>query len=329
MLNITTLSPDRPEKWIHNWFGRQRLKASNARTKATAPAERLSLRVKQEVTDAAISSPAEGSVSDYTTLSTSSSAPTKTNARKRKAGAKAAECAESPARVLRSGKRMAGASAPAPLTRRVKAGGIDAVRLNDDAPPPLVLAPGTGFAGFSRKPGPMLPSVAPPKRSSKLPATTAAAPAKVRAGPPAIQSKNMHARVPPGAGVLRAGPVFHSQFQNNGPADFSPTPSMPRSSIYALERSHGGAVRGKLVPVPYTLQASSLLAPAFDWDTHAPAQPVSVYAANDPVSALTSQNMRVHAINCDSYRYMHTVIGTCMRGHLPPPSPLTSLRPCR
>ncbi|KJA24097.1 hypothetical protein HYPSUDRAFT_76669 [Hypholoma sublateritium FD-334 SS-4] len=281
-----------PEKWIHNWFGRQRLKANNTRAKAATPAERLSLLVKQEATDAAISSPAAGSVSDYTTLSTSSSATTKTNARKRKASAKAAERAESPVRVLRSGKRMAGASAPALPARRVKAEKIDAVRSEDDAALPQALARGIGFAGSSSKPGPMLPSVAPPTRSSKPPAAATAAPAKMRAGQPAGQPKNMHARIPPGAGLLRAGPVFHSQFQNNGPADFSSTSNMPRSSMYAPERSHGGAVRGRLVPVPYTLQAPGLhasvmpsLAPAFDWETHAPAHPVGVYVTDNPVHA--------------------------------------------
>ena len=184
----------------------------------------------------------------------------------------AAERVEPPARVLRSGKRMNGTSAPASQTRRVKTEKIDAVRLDDD--PPRALAPGNSLSGTSRKPGPMLPSVAPPTRSAKPPAARPEAQSKGH-----TQPKNMHARIPPVAGVLRTGPVFHSQFQNNGPLDFIPSTNM---------------VRGRLVPVAYTPQAVGAqmhahvlpsLAPAFDWGTHAPAQSAPAHVADGPVSA--------------------------------------------
>lgn len=262
------------------------MKANNARAKAT-PDDRASLQFKQEATDAAISSPPADSVSDYTALSTSSSVPAKTNTRKRKASVKVAERAESPARVLRSGKRMKGTSAPASQTRRVKTEKNDAVRLDDDLPRALV--PENSLAATSRKPGPMLPSVAPPTRSAKPPAARPEAAAKGR-----TQPKNMHARIPPVAGGLRAGPVFHSQFQNNGPADFTPSANI---------------VRGRLGPVPYTPQAAGAqmhahllpsLAPAFDWGTHAAAQSAPAHVADDPVSASTRKFNVRHATLCNS-----------------------------
>ncbi|KAF8964230.1 hypothetical protein BDZ97DRAFT_919961 [Flammula alnicola] len=342
-----------PAKWIHHWFGRQRAKARNAKSKVTgtsvaetsSPNTVLSpqeiLHVKLENPDPVVRSspppaPEVASVSDYVALSTSSSAaleglPTSGTSRKRKQKAPSRKTPSG--RTLRSSKKKAAPVAAQPS--RVKTEFVERPVDMQYTPPPAdkdqssmlvsgyypnenasrIPHPGSARPGRPAPTNPynqFLPKIAPPKRSPLTSANkpTGSTSRNSRSGLSTDQSESIYApshasevtiehqslgssiRINPRpsrsqrTASYQQGPVFHTQFHNNGPSNYAsrillPTPSTKHSTP---NPSSDRPVYPGSVPAFYMPEASEPiylpqapnagyynvrpLAPAFDWENH-------------------------------------------------------------